>query len=77
MIPRSVLALAAALAAMPAPAARAAGAVEGAVEKQGLNITAVVIFFVFVLVTLGLTYPAARPTQSASVDRSRVIPWRA
>ena len=67
MIPRSSLALAAALAAMACPqAARAAGAVEGAVEKQGLNITAVIIFFAFVLFTLGITYRAARQTKSAS-----------
>ncbi len=68
MIPRfSSLALAAALAALACPqAARAVGAVEGAVEKQGLNVTAVVIFFAFVLFTLGITYRAARQTKSAS-----------
>ena len=67
MIPRSSLALAAALAALACPQlARAAGAVEGAVEKQGLNVTAVAIFFAFVLFTLGITYRAARQTRSAS-----------
>ena len=67
MIPRSSLALAAALAALASPhAARAAGAIEGAVEKQGLNVTAVAIFFAFVLFTLGITYRAARQTKSAS-----------
>jgi len=44
----------------------AAGAIEGTVEKQGLNITAVVIFLLFVLFTLGITYRAARQTKSAS-----------
>jgi len=67
VIPRSSLALAAALAALASPhAARAAGAIEGAVEKQGLNVTAVAIFFAFVLFTLGITYRAARQTKSAS-----------
>jgi len=47
-------------------AAWAAGAIEGPVEKQGLNITAVVIFLLFVLFTLGITYRAARQTKSAS-----------
>jgi len=47
-------------------AAWAAGAIEGPVEKQGLNITAVAIFLLFVLFTLGITYRAARQTKSAS-----------
>ncbi len=62
-----VPALIIALAAFTYPGtAWAAGAIEGAVEKQGLNITAVVIFLIFVLFTLGITYRAARQTKSAS-----------
>ncbi|MBV8911734.1 MAG: cation acetate symporter [Acetobacteraceae bacterium] len=44
----------------------AAGAIEGNVEKQGLNLTAIVIFFAFVLLTLFITYRAARTTRSAT-----------
>jgi len=47
-------------------AAWAAGAIEGSIEKQGLNITAVAIFLLFVVFTLGITYRAARQTKSAS-----------
>jgi len=47
-------------------AAWAAGAIEGPVDKQGLNVTAVVIFLLFVLFTLGITYRAAKQTKSAS-----------
>ena len=44
----------------------AAGAIEGPVEQQGLNLTAILIFFAFVLLTLGITYWAARSTRSTS-----------
>src|SRR3954469_14500555 len=44
----------------------AAGAVEGSVQKQGLNVTAVVMFFLFVLGTLGITVRAAMQTKSAA-----------
>ncbi len=44
----------------------AAGAVEGPVDKQGLNITAIIIFLLFVVFTLGITYRAAMQTKSAS-----------
>ncbi len=64
MLPVFAAALAALLASPGA--AWAAGAIEGAVEKQGLNITAIVIFLLFVLLTLGITYRAARQTKSAS-----------
>ena len=37
----------------------AAGAVEGAVDKQGLNVAAIGMFFLFVLGTLFITYRAA------------------
>ena len=49
-----------------AGAARAAGAIEGPVEQQGTNWTAILIFFAFVLLTLGITYWAARSTRSTS-----------
>jgi cation/acetate symporter len=43
-----------------------ADAVSGAVEKQGLNIEAIVMFGVFVGLTLVITYVAAKRTKSAS-----------
>ncbi|WP_376957789.1 cation acetate symporter [Azospirillum sp. A26] len=43
----------------------AAGAVDGAVQKQATNVSAIVMFLVFVLFTLGITYWAARRTKSA------------
>ncbi len=43
-----------------------ADAVAGAVEKQGLNIEAIVMFGVFVGLTLIITYVAAKRTKSAS-----------
>ncbi len=43
-----------------------ADAVSGAVEKQGLNIEAIVMFGVFVGLTLIITYIAAKRTKSAS-----------
>ncbi len=62
---RLSLTIAAAAAAFPATA-WAAGALEGAVTKQATNVTAIVMFFVFVLATLGLTWWAARRTRSAA-----------
>ncbi len=44
----------------------AADALSGAVEKQGLNIAAIVMFFAFVLGTLYITYRAAAGTKSAA-----------
>ncbi|MEA3331195.1 MAG: cation acetate symporter [Campylobacterota bacterium] len=43
----------------------AGGAIEGAVEKQALNTSAIVMFVIFVGVTLGITYWAAKKTKSA------------
>ncbi|GAA0589076.1 cation acetate symporter [Caenispirillum bisanense] len=43
----------------------AAGALDGDVEKQSVNMTAIAMFLVFVAVTLGITYWAARRTKSA------------
>ncbi|HKG76857.1 MAG TPA: cation acetate symporter, partial [Beijerinckiaceae bacterium] len=44
----------------------AAGPDLGAVQKQGLNWTAIVMFMLFVLGTLGITYRAAATTKSAA-----------
>ena len=44
----------------------AAGAVEGDVEKQGLNVAAISMFFLFVLGTLFITYRAAASSKSAA-----------
>jgi len=50
-----------------ASAAFAAGdAITGAVEKQPVNVTAIIMFLAFVAGTLGLTYWAARQTRSTS-----------
>jgi cation/acetate symporter len=43
----------------------AAGAITGEVHKQPLNISAIVMFLVFVLATLGITYWAAKRTRTA------------
>jgi len=43
----------------------AAGAVEGG-TRQGLNVTAIIMFFVFVAATLGITKWAAKRTKSAA-----------
>jgi cation/acetate symporter len=42
-----------------------AGAIEGEVAKQALNIPAIVMFVIFVGATLGITYWAAKRTKSA------------
>lgn len=47
-------------------AAFAAGAVEGAVDRQGLNIAAIGMFFLFVVGTLWITYRAAAQSKSAA-----------
>ena len=44
----------------------AAGAIEGDVKQQATNWHAIIMFFVFVAFTLGVTYWAARRTKSAS-----------
>lgn len=38
----------------------------GEIEKQPLNLSAIIMFLIFVLATLGITYWAARKTQSTS-----------
>lgn len=43
-----------------------ADALTGDVEKQPLNITAIVMFFIFVAATLGITYWAAKQNRTAS-----------
>ena len=49
-----------------AGAAHAAGALEGEIHKQATNWTAISMFLVFVMGTLGITYWAARRTRTAS-----------
>lgn len=43
----------------------ASGAIQGEVEKQALNVSAIVMFLLFVGATLGITYWAAKRTKSA------------
>ncbi|MFT7859417.1 MAG: cation acetate symporter [Sulfurimonas sp.] len=43
----------------------ASGAIEGEVAKQDLNVSAIVMFLIFVSGTLGITYWAAKRTKSA------------
>jgi len=43
----------------------AAGVVEGG-SRQGLNVTAIIMFFIFVAATLGITKWAANRTKSAA-----------
>ena len=59
-------AVAAAALLLPSVALAAGDAIQGAVQKQPVNVTAIVMFLVFVGATLGLTYWAARQTRSAS-----------
>jgi len=51
---------------LSAGGAMAAGALEGAVEKQPLNITAIAMLVGFVIATMGITKRAAKRTTSAS-----------
>ncbi|HSA82948.1 MAG TPA: hypothetical protein VLE23_19180, partial [Geminicoccaceae bacterium] len=46
--------------------AAAAEAVSGEVERQPLNVAAIIMFLIFVAGTLGITYWAARRTKSAA-----------
>src|SRR3954447_14228037 len=61
--------LATAVLALSAPAALAAGAITGDVQRQPVNVIAIAmfaVFAVFVLGTLGITYWASKRTRSAS-----------
>ena len=53
------------LLALASAALMASGAIEGEVQKQPLNISAIVMFLVFVAATLGITYWAAKRTKTA------------
>ena len=53
------------LLAIASAALMAGGAIEGEVQKQPLNISAIVMFLVFVAATLGITYWAAKRTKTA------------
>ncbi len=59
-------ALGAAVPALLPALAFAAGGDLGAVDKQAVNPTAIVMFFLFVMGTLGITYWAANRTKSAT-----------
>lgn len=63
---RSVTLATAALIAVPGLAWAAGGAIEGAVAKRSVNVTAIGMFLFFVLATLVLTAWAARRTKSTS-----------
>ena len=56
----------AALALLPMLAIAAGAASDGPVEKQPINVSAIAMFVVFVLVTLGITYWAASRTKSTA-----------
>ena len=58
--------LAAPLLAAPALALAAGPAMEGAIQKQATNWHAIIMFLVFVALTMGITYWAARRTKSAA-----------
>lgn len=49
-----------------ASVAFASGAIEGEVAKQETNVTAIVMFFIFVAGTLGITYWSSKRTRSAA-----------
>ncbi len=65
VLPSSVIAASAAIVLAASPA-RAAGPDLGQTTQSATNWPAIVIFLLFVLVTLGITYRAARQTKSAS-----------
>ena len=48
-----------------APVVLAAGAIEGEIERQALNPVAIIMFLVFVAITLGISYWASRRTQTS------------
>ncbi len=60
----ALIALFGLLAGLIAPAALAAGAIEGELQKRPVNVTAIAMFVGFVALTLGITYWAARRTSS-------------
>ena len=59
------VAAAAAAAGALVPTTVLADAIGGAVQKQATNWSAILMFLAFVLLTLGITYWAARRTKSA------------
>ncbi|RLA02329.1 MAG: cation acetate symporter, partial [Gammaproteobacteria bacterium] len=57
----------------------AAGAIEGPVEKQPLNVTAIIMFLIFVLATLGITWWAASKTKNKTdfyAAGGSIKPWQ-
>ncbi|MEW5728867.1 MAG: cation/acetate symporter ActP, partial [Pseudomonadota bacterium] len=63
---RLVATLAALAAFTPAVALAGGGAIDGPVEKQSVNMMAIIMFLIFVVGTLGITYWASKRTRSAS-----------
>lgn len=49
----------------------AAGALEGEVKKQPLNISAIIMFLIFVFATLGITYWASKQNRKRLLYRGR------
>ena len=61
------------------PAVAAGGVALGEVKKQPLNITAIFMFFIFVMATLGITWWAARRTKTKSdfyAAGGGIKPWQ-
>jgi len=57
----------------------AAGAIEGAVEKQPLNMNAIIMFLIFVLATLAITWWAASRTKNRNdfyAAGGNIKPWQ-
>ena len=44
----------------------AAGSIDGEVQRQPLNVTAIIIFLLFVAATLGISYWSAKRTRNSS-----------
>jgi len=63
---RRIIAAAAGLLVASVSVAHAAGLAEGPVQKQAVSLVAIIMFGGFVLLTLGITYWAARRTKTAS-----------
>jgi len=57
----------------------AAGSIDGPVEKQALNINAIVMFLIFVVATLGITWWAANQTKNKNdfyAAGGNIKPWQ-
>ncbi len=56
-------------------AANAADAISGAVERQPTNWQAIIMFLIFVVFTLGITYWASKRVRSRSDYYTGCLPW--